>query len=58
MKAQLIGQTAIDIFSETENTFFTKIVDAQLEFLKDEQGKVKSLILYQGGKKIEAEKVK
>lgn len=58
LKVQLTGQPAAEVFPETETKFFLKVVPAQVEFLKDEQGKVKSIMLYQGGQKIESKKVK
>ncbi len=55
--AQISGQPSLEIFPESETKFFLKIVDAQLTFFKDSQGKVTQLILHQGGdrfaKKIE-----
>jgi hypothetical protein len=35
-----------------------KVVDAQLEFVRDETGTVTKAILYQGGRQTEAKKVK
>ncbi len=45
---QLTGQDKIPIFAESENLFFLKVVDAQLEFGKDEKGAY--VILHQGGR--------
>ncbi|MBN1471223.1 MAG: hypothetical protein JW925_05550 [Syntrophaceae bacterium] len=38
------------IFAETENIFFPKVVDATIEFFKDNKGSVSHLILRQGGR--------
>ena len=46
---QLTGQPAFDIFAESEKTFFLKVVDAQLTFDIDEQGKAVALTLHQNG---------
>jgi CubicO group peptidase (beta-lactamase class C family) len=54
--AQATGQNKFELFAEKENIFFLKVVDAKLEFRKDEKGVVKSLILYQGGQEIPGEK--
>jgi CubicO group peptidase (beta-lactamase class C family) len=58
MFTQGTGQSKVEIFAETETRFFLKVVDAQLEFVKDETGKVSKMILYQGGQKIEGPRVK
>lgn len=58
MYTQGTGQSKVEIFAESEIRFFLKIVDAQLEFVKDDTGNVTKLILYQGGQKIEGPRVK
>jgi CubicO group peptidase (beta-lactamase class C family) len=40
LKAQASGQPQFAIYAERENFFFLKVVDAQLEFIKDEKGTV------------------
>jgi CubicO group peptidase (beta-lactamase class C family) len=55
---QATGQGKIEIFAETETKFFVKVMDAQLEFVKDASGKVEKLILTQGGRKMDAKKIK
>lgn len=45
---QLTGQSSIPIFAETDRKFYIKVVNAQLEFVK-EKGKVTKVILYQDG---------
>lgn len=52
------GQEVFEIFAETENKFFLKINDAQLEFIKDDSGIVTKAILNQNGRKTEAKKIK
>jgi CubicO group peptidase (beta-lactamase class C family) len=47
--AQLTGQPAYEIFAETEKDFFYKVVDAQLTFETDAQGKALALVLHQNG---------
>lgn len=54
--AQATSQGKNEIFAETENKFFFKVVDAQVEFIKDANGQFSKLILYQGGQKIEGTK--
>ena len=55
---QATGQGKIEIFAESETKFFVKVMDAQLEFVKDPSGKVEKLILTQGGRKMDAKKIK
>lgn len=54
---QLTGQSPFPLFAETETLFFLKVVDAQLQFEKDEKGAVSSAFLLQNGNKIEAKRV-
>ncbi|SFZ92631.1 CubicO group peptidase, beta-lactamase class C family [Flaviramulus basaltis] len=54
--AQATGQSRFEIFGEGTDKFFFKVVVASIKFIKDENDKVKSLILYQGGQEMEAKK--
>ena len=49
LMAQLTGQAQIPIFPESEAKFFLKIVDAQLDFVKDASGAVTGVVLHQNG---------
>ena len=44
----------VPVFAESETKFFAKVVDAQIEFEKDEKGTVTALVLHQGPNKIRA----
>ncbi len=55
---QATGQSKVEMYPESETKFFLKVVDAQLEFVKDESGKFNKLILHQGGKDMEGKRVK
>ena len=55
---QATGQGKIEIFAESETRFFVKVMDAQLEFVKNASGIVEKLILTQGGRKMDAKKIK
>lgn len=57
LMAQLTGQPKFDLFPESENKFFLKVVDAQISFVKDDNGQVTHLILHQGGD-TQAKKIK
>lgn len=58
LKVQLPGQQKLDLFPENKTKFFLKIVEAQIEFFKDEKGAVTKLVLYQGGREMSAPKIK
>jgi hypothetical protein len=49
LKVLLTGQPRFPVFAESETKFFYKVVDAQLTFVKDDSGKVTSLVLHQMG---------
>lgn len=56
--AQATGQPKFEIFPESETKFFLKVVDAQLVFVKGENGTAESLVLHQGGKEMPGKRVK
>jgi CubicO group peptidase (beta-lactamase class C family) len=58
LMAQATGQPKVQLFPESETSFFLKVVDAQVEFQVDQAGKVTGLVLTQGGQKIPAKKTK
>jgi len=49
LTAQLTGQQRFPIYAKSQTEFFYKVVDAQITFLKDGQGKVTALVLHQFG---------
>ena len=51
---QLTGQEAIEIFPKSETEFFARIVDASMEFVSDDDGKVKHVVHRQNGAEFEA----
>jgi CubicO group peptidase (beta-lactamase class C family) len=52
LMTQATGQSKVPIFAESETKFFLKVVDAQIEFFKNEKGEVTHLVLHQGGQDI------
>jgi len=46
---QATGQPKFRIFAETERDFFLRVVDAQVTFEVDTEGKTTALVLHQGG---------
>ncbi|MBW4441549.1 MAG: serine hydrolase [Plectolyngbya sp. WJT66-NPBG17] len=56
--AQATGQRIVELFPELETNFFIKEVDAQITFVKDQQGQVNQLILHQSGQNIPAKRIR
>jgi len=52
------GQEKAELFPEAETKFFVKAVEAEVEFVKDQNGTVTGLVLNQGGQKMNAKKIK
>lgn len=57
LKTQLTGQSRFDLFAESPTKFFLKVVDAQLEFVKNEAGVVDKVLLYQNGRSMAAPRI-
>ena len=55
---QATGQPKFEVFAESETKFFLKVVDAQVEFVPDADGKINKMILNQGGQTVEAKRIK
>ena len=52
--SQMSGQGKVPLFATSESKFFPKVVDAEIEFGKDDKGVVTYLVLYQGGRDMKA----
>ena len=52
--SQATGQTKIPLYAESETKFFPKLMDAEIEFLKDNKGTVTHLMLRQGAMETKA----
>ncbi len=52
LMSQATGQSKFPLFAESETKFFFKVVDAEIEFFRNERGEVTHAILYQGGRNI------
>ena len=52
--SQATGQGKMPLFAESETKFFPKVLDAEIEFLKDDKGAVTRLVLRQGAAEITA----
>ncbi len=57
MKAQATGQADLDIFAKSDIVFYLKAVVAQITFNKNENGKIESLTLLQGGQELTGKKI-
>jgi len=55
---QATGQSKLQVYPSSETDFFLKVVEAQISFVKDGEGKVTQLILHQGGADVPARKIK
>jgi CubicO group peptidase (beta-lactamase class C family) len=47
--AQATGQAKLQIYPESDHDYFLKVVDAQITFVTDSNGRATELILHQGG---------
>ena len=56
LMTQATGQGKIPLFAESETRFFPIVIDADIDFVKDAQGKVTSLVLHQNGHNMNAPK--
>ena len=57
MKAQATGQPQFNIFPQSENKFYLKVVAAQILFNSDDENNIISLTLFQGGQEMVFKKV-
>lgn len=55
--AQATGQGKAEIFPESEREYFYKVVDAQITFKTDSQGRATELILHQNGQDMPAKRL-
>ena len=54
LQAQLTGQPVVPIYASAADKFFYKIVEAQLDFERDADGKVIAVVLHQSGQNLRA----
>jgi hypothetical protein len=54
--AQVTGQIKVEIYPESELDFFYTVVSAKIKFIKEDNGAIKKLILFQNGQQVEAVK--
>ena len=51
---QATSQPELEVYAESPTKFFYKVVDAQITFVLDDEGRVEKLILHQFGRNMEA----
>ena len=56
LMTQATGQQKLELYAESETKFFLKVVDAQVEFFKNDKGEVTHLVLHQGGRDMKGTK--
>ena len=56
--AQATGQAEFEIFPITETKFYYKVVNAQIEFVENEEGNFNKLILFQNNRETPADRIK
>jgi hypothetical protein len=57
LSAQLSAQPSVPIYPERKDAFFYKVVDAQLTFERDAQGKVVAVVLHQSEREMRAQRI-
>ncbi|MBN1341889.1 MAG: serine hydrolase [Phycisphaerae bacterium] len=57
LMVRLGSQPTFPVFPESQTKFFYKVVEAQIEFVRDKDGNVESLILHQHGLHLPAKKI-
>lgn len=57
LMSQATGQDKVELFPESPTRFFLKVVDAQVEFVAGDDGRAKSLKLFQGGTETIAKRI-
>jgi CubicO group peptidase (beta-lactamase class C family) len=58
LMTQATNQPKLPVFAESETMFFLKVVDAQVEFIKNEKGEVTNLVLHQNGRDMKGVRTK
>ena len=58
LMTQATGQPAIELFPQSEDKFYLKVVSATVTFTRDDKGAVSGLSIRQGGRDTAAKKVK
>ena len=57
LMVQASGQPKLPVYASSETKFFYKVVDAQIEFIKNDKGVVSSLVLHQNQRDMPAPRI-
>jgi len=57
LTSQLTGQPTVDIYPQSETSFFLKVVKATIDFVTDAQGPATELVLHQNGNEVHAPRI-
>jgi tetratricopeptide (TPR) repeat protein len=58
LMTQATGQPAFELYPESADKFFLKVVEAKVTFTRDDKGLVTGLVIHQGGRDIPGKKTK
>ena len=57
LHSQATGQPRVELYAESEIKFFMKAIDGKILFVKNEQGSVEKLILFQDGREMTGKRI-
>ena len=57
LMVQASGQPKLPVYASSETRFFYKVVQAEIEFVKDDKGAVNTLVLYQNNQQMKAPRI-
>lgn len=57
LRIEPTGQPVSDLFPESTTSFFSLIVEAKIEFVRNTNGSIEKLILHQNGQNIDGKRV-
>lgn len=57
LKIEPTGQPVSDLFPESTTSFFSLIVDAKIEFVRNASGRIEKLILHQNGQNVDGKRL-
>lgn len=55
---QATDQPAFELYPESADNFFLKVVEAKVTFTRDDKGQVTGLVIHQGGRDVPGKKIK
>jgi hypothetical protein len=55
--AQMSGQQRLQLFPQSETSFFMKTVEVQVDFMQDASGAVTQMVSHQGGRDTNAKRI-